>query len=162
MNKGAGAFKIDHPLEPESKYLQHSFVESPDMKNVYDGNVTLDGSGNAAVTLPEYFEALNRDFRYQLTAIGDPGPNLYIAEKISGNTFRIAGGTPGMEVSWQVTGIRKDPFANEHRIDVEVDKPANERGLCLHPVERGLSETLYIDYERNKRDPEEMETPRSQ
>ena len=67
-----------------------------------------------------------------------------------------------MEVSWQVTGIRKDPYANEHRIQVEIDKPAKERGLYLHPVERGLSETLYIDYERNKRDQEEMEAVRNQ
>ncbi len=66
------------------KYLAHSFVESPDMKNVYDGNVVLDAVGQAVVELPDYFDALNRDFRYQLTAIGAPGPNLYISEKISG------------------------------------------------------------------------------
>ena len=81
------------------------------MKNVYDGNVVLDASGEAEIELPGYFEALNREFRYQLTAIGKPGPNLYVSTEIRSNRFEIAGGESGMKVSWQVTGIRKDPFA---------------------------------------------------
>ncbi|HMB90044.1 MAG TPA: hypothetical protein VKP65_04300, partial [Rhodothermales bacterium] len=40
LSKGGGSFKIDHPLDPANKYLAHSFVESPDMMNVYNGNVT--------------------------------------------------------------------------------------------------------------------------
>jgi uncharacterized protein YwbE len=133
LTKGSGSFKIDHPLDPENKYLSHSFVESPDMMNVYNGNVILDARGEAWVPLPDWFEALNRDFRYQLTAIGAPGPNLYISEKIQGNRFKIAGGAPGMEVSWQVTGIRHDPFALAHPILVEEGKPEDERGTYLHP-----------------------------
>src|SRR5262245_7688863 len=31
VSKGGGSFKIDHPLDPENKFLFHSFVESPDM-----------------------------------------------------------------------------------------------------------------------------------
>jgi hypothetical protein len=107
--------KIDHPLDPANKYLYHSFVESPDMKNVYDGLVALDENGEAEIELPDWFGALNKDFRYQLTAIGAPGPNLYIAEEISdavtnfGSTgsnknnnsrFKIAGGRSGTKVSW--------------------------------------------------------------
>jgi hypothetical protein len=80
-----------------------------------------------------WFEPLNRDYRYQLTAIGAPGPNLHIAEEINQNQFRIAGGTPGTKVSWQVTGIRQDPYANQNRIEVEVDKPAEFKGYYLHP-----------------------------
>ena len=90
--------------------------------------------------LPEWFEALNRDFRYQLTAIGGPAPSLHISNKIAQNRFRIAGGNPGLEVSWQVTGIRRDAWANAHRIPVEVDKPARERGYYLHPELYGASE----------------------
>ena len=126
--KGGGGFKIDHPLDPENKYLYHSFVESPDMKNIYDGVIILDAGGSGTVELPLWFETLNKDFRYQLTAIGAPGPNLYIAEEVHNNMFRIAGGQPGSKVSWQVTGIRKDPFAEKNRIPVEADKPAGERG----------------------------------
>jgi hypothetical protein len=123
LTKGGGAFQIDHPLDPENKYLQHSFVESPDMMNIYNGNVTLDAQGNATVALPAWFEPLNRDFRYQLTPVGAPGPNLYVAQKVSGNQFTIAGGTPNGEVSWQVTGIRQDAWANANRIQVETPKP---------------------------------------
>jgi hypothetical protein len=148
--KRAGSFKIDHPLDPANKYLSHSFVESPDMKNVYDGVVVLDDKGEADIELPDWFGALNKDFRYQLTAIGAPGPNLYIAEEISdgvtnysnnnssnnknnNNRFKVAGGTSGMKVSWQVTGIRQDPYAKAHPIQVEEDKSDKERGYYIYP-----------------------------
>jgi len=145
LTKGGGAFKIDHPLHPETMYLYHSFVESPDMMNVYNGNVVLDSHGEATVELPDWFEALNRDYRYQLTAIGGAAPNLHIGRKISGNKFTIAGGTPGLEVSWQVTGIRKDPYANAHRIPVEVEKSPRERGSYLHPEAFGLPSSRGVD-----------------
>jgi hypothetical protein len=109
------------------------------MMNVYNGNVVLDARGEASVMLPDWFEALNRDFRYQLTSVGAPGPNLYVAEEISGNRFTIAGGAPNGKVSWQVTGIRQDAWANANRIPVERAKPAGETGLYLHPAARGLS-----------------------
>lgn len=140
LTKAAGSFRIDHPLDPDNKYLSHSFVESPDMMNVYNGNVILDYHGEAVVELPQWFEALNRDFRYQLTAIGLPAPNLYIAEKIAGNRFRIAGGAPAGEVSWQVTGIRRDAYAQAHRIPVEEAKAEEDRGRYLHPAELGKAE----------------------
>ena len=150
LSKSSGSFKIDHPLDPENKFLEHSFVESPDMMNVYNGNVTLDENGEAVVQLPEYFEALNRDFRYQLTCIGGFAP-VYIAEKISDNSFKIGGGKPGMEVSWQVTGIRQDPYAVANRIQVEEDKPAEERGYYLHAKAYGLPEAKGIETVRNPR-----------
>lgn len=133
LTKAGGGFKIDHPTDPANKYLSHSFVESPDMKNVYDGVVELNSRGEAAVKLPNWFEALNRDFRYQLTAIGGPGPDLHIARGVRKNAFRIAGGKPRMKVSWQITGIRKDTWAEENRLPVEHKKARNERGFYLHP-----------------------------
>ena len=132
LAKGSGSFKIDHPLDPANKYLSHSFVESPDMMNIYNGNVVLDNEGMAWVELPEWFEVLNRDFRYQLTCIGGFA-QVYVAEEIVDGRFRIAGGTPGLKVSWQVTGVRQDPYAEKHRIQVEEDKPADKRGSYLHP-----------------------------
>ncbi len=151
ISQAGGSFKIDHPLDPENKYLYHSFVESPDMMNVYNGNVVLDAGGAALVELPDWFEALNSDFRYQLTAIGAPGPNLYVAEEIVGNTFRIAGGQPGAKVSWQVTGVRQDAFARANRIPVEEDKPAAELGKYLHADAFGKPATLSVDYEEAPR-----------
>ena len=132
LSKGGGSFKIDHPLDPENKYLYHSFVESPDMKNIYDGNITTDEDGDALITLPDYFEALNRDCRYQLTVIGTFAQAIVI-EKIKGNHFRIKTSAPNVEVSWQVTGIRQDAYANHHRIPVEAMKSEKERGFYLHP-----------------------------
>jgi len=139
LTKGGGSFKIDHPLDPENKYLSHSFVESPDMKNIYDGIVRLDARGEAWVILPDYFEALNRDYRYQLTSVGAAQPRLYIAREVKGNRFKIAGGKANAKVSWQLTGIRQDAWANAHRIPTEEDKPPQERGMYLHPEVYGAS-----------------------
>lgn len=132
LSKGGGSFQIDHPLDPANKYLYHSFVESPDMMNVYNGNVTTDKNGVAVVVLPNYFEALNRDFRYQLTVIGQFAQAI-VAKEIGNNRFTIKTNHPGVKVSWQVTGIRHDAYADAHRIPVEVDKPAQEQGHYLHP-----------------------------
>ncbi len=133
LTKGGGSFKIDDPLDPENKYLSHSFVESPDMMNIYNGLIRLDERGEAWVELPQYFEALNRDFRYQLTSVGASQPRLYIAREVEDNRFKIAGGKANAKVSWQVTGIRQDAWANAHRIPTEEDKPLEKRGTYLHP-----------------------------
>ena len=189
LEKAGGSFKIDHPLDPANKYLCHSFVESPDMKNVYDGVVVLDDKGEAEIELPDWFGILNKDFRYQLTAIGAPGPNLYIAEEIldtitttkhdgshhdndgyddSGyndnnneSRFKIAGGTSAMKVSWQVTGIRKDPWANTHRVQVVENKPDKERGYYIHPdlygqpTENQINRLLFPQQKKSKSKEEE-------
>jgi hypothetical protein len=145
--KSAGAFQIDHPLDPANKYLSHSFVESDEMKNVYDGVVTLGKSGEAVVELPNWFEALNKDFRYQLTCIGEHAP-VYIAEKVHDNQFRIAGGYAGMEVSWQVTGNRHDPYAVAHPIVVEQLKRPEDKGKLLHPALYKMPDEMTIGYDR--------------
>jgi hypothetical protein len=145
LGKAAGAFRIDHPLDPVNKYLQHSFVESPDMMDIYNGNVTTDGSGKATITLPNWFEALNRDFRYQLTVIGQFAQAI-VASEISDNQFTIKTDKPNVKVSWQVTGIRHDAYAEAHRIQVEVDKQGEERGKYLSPIEHGQAENMGVDY----------------
>ncbi|HEU4390989.1 MAG TPA: hypothetical protein VFV34_24500 [Blastocatellia bacterium] len=154
LSKGGGSFKIDHPLDPENKYLYHSFVESPDMKNIYDGIVTTDANGDATVQLPDYFEALNRDFRYQLTVVGTFAQAI-VAQKIKGNRFTIKTNAPNVEVSWLVTGIRQDAYANKHRIPVEEAKAETERGSYLHPEAFGRTEeksVLYLQHpEMDKR-----------
>jgi hypothetical protein len=148
LTKGGGSFKIDHPLDPEHKYLYHSFVESPDMKNIYDGVVTTDENGFAEIILPEWFEALNRDFRYQLTVIDDSDRFVLakVVSKIQNNRFVIRTNYGHVEVSWQVTGIRKDPWAEAHRIPVEEVKPPEEQGTYLHPKEWGQPEEKGKDY----------------
>jgi hypothetical protein len=132
LSKAGGSFKIDHPLDPANKYLYHSFVESPDMKNIYDGVATLNANGEATVEMPDWFGVLNRDFRYQLTCIGGFAP-VYIAEELANNRFKIGGGRAGMRISWQITGIRQDAWANANRIPVEEEKEAKLKGFYLHP-----------------------------
>jgi trimeric autotransporter adhesin len=132
LSKSGGSFKIDHPLDPANKYLYHSFVESPDMKNVYDGTIVTDGGGHATVALPDWFEALNSDFRYQLTVIGQFA-HAIVASEVNHNTFAIRTDKPNVEVSWQVTGIRQDAWANAHRIPVEAEKDKADQGHYLHP-----------------------------
>src|ERR1700723_283555 len=74
------------------------------------------------------FDALNRDFRYQLTALGAPAPNLHIKDELKGGRFRIGGAAASQRISWQVTGVRQDVFANAHRIVVEEEKRPGGRG----------------------------------
>jgi hypothetical protein len=138
LSKAGGSFKIDDPIDPANKYLYHSFVESPDMMNIYNGNATTDAQGSAVVQLPEWFETLNRDFRYQLTVIGQFAQAI-VASKVSNHQFAIKTDKPNVEVSWQVTGIRQDAWANAHRIPLEVPKAERDRGLYLHPELFGAS-----------------------
>ncbi len=125
-------FHIDHPLDPENKYLNHASIESSEVLNIYSGNITTDESGDAIVTLPGWFEALNKDCRYQLTVIGTFAQAI-VAEKIKGNRFVIKTNAPNVEVSWQITGVRSDPATLNHPLVVEEDKPERERGYYLNP-----------------------------
>jgi hypothetical protein len=150
ITAGTKDFKIDHPLDPANKYLVHASVESSEMLSLYTGNATLDASGAGSVQLPGWFEVLNKDFRYQLTAMGAPGPNLYIAQEIQGGRFIIAGGQPGMKVSWQVTGVRQDAFAKAHPLVVEEEKLLPERGHYIHPELYGAPEERGIQWARHQ------------
>jgi hypothetical protein len=143
LSKGGGGFMIDHPLAPTTKTLAHSFVESPDMMNVYNGNVTTDANGEANVTLPDYFEALNQDFRYQLTVIGQFAQAI-VAQEIRNSLFTIKTDKPQVKVSWQVTGIRQDPWAVANRIAAEEEKAAEDKGRYLHPELWGQSEEARV------------------
>jgi hypothetical protein len=137
LSKDSGSFKIDHPLDPANMYLYHSFVESPDMMNIYNGVALTDDLGYATITLPVWFETLNSDHRYQLTVIDEADSDEFVmakvVSKIAGNQFTIRTSAAFVEVSWQVTGIRQDAWAQANRIQVEVEKPAHERGFYRHP-----------------------------
>jgi hypothetical protein len=156
LSKTGGSFKIDHPVDPQNKTLSHSFVESPDMMNIYNGNVTLDAEGRAVVQMPDYFQALNRDFRYQLTPIGAPAV-LYIEQEVSANQFIIAGGQAGMRVSWTVTGVRQDAWAEKFRIPVEEMKRPEDRGYYLNPEAFDLPAEKSIEAAEESRRPGDRE-----
>ena len=141
------SFVIDHPLDPANKYLIHSAVESPDLMNVYSGEIVTDTEGNATVVLPEYFEALNGDFRYQLTVIGKLA-QVGVASEIENNRFTIKTDQPEIKVSWQVTGIRQDASAKALPASVEEEKPEAERGLFLNPEHYGHRKERGIAFAR--------------
>ena len=149
LSKSAGTFKIDHPQDPENKYLYHSFVESPDMKNIYDGIITTNSLGEATVTLPAYFESLNKDFRYQLTPIGQFA-QVIVSDEIANNSFKIKSSIPNVKVCWLVTGIRRDAYAEANRVVVEVDKKGEEKGTYIHPELFGKDKTMGVNYLHEK------------
>lgn len=135
LSKGSGTFVIDHPLDPKNKLLYHSFVESPDVKNVYNGIATLDSNGEAIIKLPGYFDALNTNVRYQFFALDEAMPDLHIKSEEKDNQFTIGGGVAGGTVSWQITGIRHDPYILAHPILVEVQKGPDalmKKGECIY------------------------------
>ena len=116
------------------------------MMNVYNGNIITDENGFAEVALPDYFETLNRDFRYQLTVV-ETFAQAIIKEKIANNRFVIQTNQPAVEVSWQVTGVRKDPWAIAHPIVDEQEKVGREKGKYLNPELYGKGEEENIFYE---------------
>jgi hypothetical protein len=141
-------FKVDHPLDPSNKYLLHASIESSEMMNLYTGNVTTDAQGEAVVPLPEWFETLNTDFRYQLTVIGQFAQAI-IAREIGGHQFAIRTSLPNVKVSWQVTGVRQDAFAKAHPLVVEQLKDVRERGYYLHPELYGAPPDKQMEWARH-------------
>jgi len=148
---GVKAFTIDHPLDPENKFLKHYSMESPEVLNTYRGNVTLDANGEATITLPTYFETINRNVSYQLTPIGAAAPGLFVKEEVSNGRFTISGGTPGMKVSWNLYAERNDAYLQQNPSSREVEpaKKPHQRGLYLMPELFGQPEEKGIFY-KNK------------
>jgi hypothetical protein len=145
---GAKDFKIDHPTDPANKYLFHASVESSEMKNIYDGNISTDSEGQATVQLPEWFEVLNTDFRYQLTVIGQFAQAI-VAHEIENNRFEIRTSAPNVKVSWQVTGVRQDAYAKAHPLVVEQAKDDRLRGFYIHPELYGAPPEKQIEWARH-------------
>ena len=129
---GTKSFIIDHPLDPENKNLKHYCMESPEVLNLYRGNIILDANGEAVVELPDYFESINKNFSYNLTPIGSP-VNLYIKEKIENGQFKIAGGEPNMEVSWTVYAERNDKYLQTYPGSKQVEVDKRQPGKYLSP-----------------------------
>jgi hypothetical protein len=143
---GTKSFQIDHPLSPETHYLNHFCTEGPEPYNVYRGTVVLDANGEAWVQLPDYFEAINRDPSYHLTAVGAPMPNLHVAVKIQNNRFKIAGGAPGKEVSWRIEAVRNDLWVQRYGYQTEQEKEDAIKGKYLHPKLYGQPKERGIHY----------------
>lgn len=135
LSKGGGSFLIDNPLNPKEENLQHSFVESPEMRNLYYGQAET-VNGRVEITLPEWWQALNgkdkAEYNYQMTPMGK-WCNLYVAEEIENNKFAVGTNDGNCKFSWQVSAIRHDAFAEKNRIPVVTEKEASQKGACIHP-----------------------------
>jgi hypothetical protein len=147
-------FKIDHPLDPANKYLNHSSVESSEMMNIYTGNVVTDDLGLATVKLPDWFEAENGDFRYQLTVIGGRFAQAIVSKEIAHGQFTISTNASNVKVSWLVTGVRLDAYAKAHPLVVEETKNTRERGFYKHPELYGQPAEKQTEWGRH---PEQMQ-----
>jgi hypothetical protein len=99
-------FIIDHPADAD-RYLVHATTESPHNGVEYWGTASLDVFGEAAVTLPAYFEELTSPFNRAVfvTPVNRAAP--VSATEISSGKFRIRG-PQGIKVSWLVKAVRKD------------------------------------------------------
>ncbi|MEV0803188.1 hypothetical protein AB0I34_36245 [Kribbella sp. NPDC050281] len=133
LSKSGGGFTIDHPVDPAGKYLSHSFVESPEMLNIYAGKLVTDLGGFGWIELPPYFEALNRDVTCTLTPVGREKPHVTVVGEISGHRWQVRSDPGRVTVHWLVTGVRQDPWANAHRIVPETPKPGTQDAPFLHP-----------------------------
>jgi hypothetical protein len=144
----AAGFTIDDPAAPKGSILRHAFVASSEHLTTYSGNVDLDASGSAEVVLPDWFASLNDDeVRYQLTTVGQYAP-VFVAKRLRNGRFRIAGGSRGLTVSWQITATRRDAWAEGHRLAVQSAKPSDQVGHYLDPRSHGrrLDESIgWID-----------------
>jgi hypothetical protein len=145
---GTKDFRIDHPLDPANKYLNHASVESSEMKDIYDGTIVTDENGEAVVQLPGWFETLNGDFRYQLTVIGQFAQAI-VANEITNHQLGIKTDKPNVKISWQVTGVRRDAFARTHPLAVEEEKPTRLRGYYIHPELYGRPQERQIEWARH-------------
>jgi hypothetical protein len=129
---GPKAFLIDHPLRPAEAFLAHFSMEGPEPYTIYRGSIVTDDEGKAVVRLPDYFEAANKDFHYQLTTVG-PNTQAWIIQKIQNNTFIIGTNQPRVEVFWTVTAVRNDPYARHFMLPAEIEKKGDMRGRYLLP-----------------------------
>lgn len=152
---GTKSFQIDHPLDPENAYLQHFCTEGPEPMNAYSGNVVSDAQGYATIQLPDYFESINRDFRYQLTVVDGAGEEFVqvrVVRKIHGNQFTIRTSAPHVEVSWRVEAVRNDAWVRRYGYQTVLEKEPEIKGRYLHPELYGApaeASTLYhADRER--------------
>ena len=153
--------RIDDPVDPANKYLVQSSVQSSENMNIYTGNVTTDEFGLATVTLPKWFEAANGDFRYQLTVIGGRFAQAIVSKEIANNQFTISTNASNVKVSWQVTAVRQDAYAQAHPLVAEQVKPASERGYYVHPEIYGQPAEKQTEWGRNPRRMEQVKEIRA-
>ena len=145
---GVKAFTMDHPLDPNNKTLMHAAIESNEVLNAYSGNAITDDNGNVIVFLPDYFEAINKDFRYQLTVIGTFAQAI-INKEVKNNQFEIETNKPNVKVSWEVKGVRNDEHMKKFPFVAVAEKLVNDKGQYVDPPAYNLPESKRVGYSKS-------------
>jgi len=104
-----------------NRTTSYPLVESIGTTNICNGNVTTDANGEATVNLPDDFELHHRDFRYQLTVIGQFAQAI-VSSEIKNNQFKVRTDKPQVKVSWQVTGIPQSVYVNAQPAKVSAEQ----------------------------------------
>ncbi|MBV6457819.1 MAG: hypothetical protein HONBIEJF_00939 [Fimbriimonadaceae bacterium] len=147
---GSKSFRIDHPLDPENRYLLHYASESPYPQNFYSGNVVTDSRGYAWVELPSYFSSINANFKYQLTVLDDSDSTDFVMAKVSkeirGNRFQVRTSAPNTKVSWRIEADRSDLYMRRKKPAAEVEKLGEERGRYQQPELYGQPGSSSLDH----------------
>ena len=148
---GAGPTAVmDHPSDPDGSFLYQSAVVSSDRTTLYSGNVKVGKDKESTVALPDYFEAINGDPRYQLTVVGKQA-QAWIKSGVKDNKFVIATDTEDVDVSWQVSGVRADAWAKSKPFKDSVKKTGQAKGKYLHAEAHGQKPEAGMHYERSQR-----------
>lgn len=148
---GAKSFVIDHPIEPDRRFLLHFAIESPEVLNVYRGRITTNDQGFAEITLPAYFWHVNTEPTYYLTPIG-AGVRVWVEqEPTPDNPKLIIRSEQGhVQVAWMIVARRNDPYLRAHPVEAEPLKPPAFQGYYLHPELYGAPPEKRIGWEEDQ------------
>jgi len=113
------SFKIDHPLDPQNKYLEHGSLEGPEHGIYQRGRGS--GYGPVTINLPSYFTALSED-SYSIVVTSRNNTQLYVTNS-NPNSFTVSRIGPFnfikkyIEFDYLIIGER-----NDIKIEVEQTK----------------------------------------
>jgi hypothetical protein len=121
LSKGAGSFKIPHPLAKDTKQLLHGFIEGPNYDLIYRGNVTL-VNGTASINIDTVSNMMEGTF-VALTQ----NPDYYLQNNtgwdavkgsILGNVLTITcQNTSSTDtISWMVIAERADDYVKASKL----------------------------------------------
>ena len=130
LDMTTAAVAVDHPDDPGGQWYRRALVGAFEEVTVISGNARTGAGGRVAVRVSDLFARMHKDFRYQLTPLGETS-KLFVSRQLTGGRFTIQADRAGLDVSWQITGVRNDPAAK--RFAVTSRKTGGQRGRYVAP-----------------------------
>ena len=126
---GTKNFLIDNPENPENELLRHTCVESPEALVMYRGKIKLNNNGKATVEMPSYFKSLTKEDEatVQITCVGRSFGIGY--EWNSDFESFVVYGDAEREISWMVMADRDDPYMQNNKTPVVIQKDGSFKGI---------------------------------